>query len=74
MGCNCRKNNMNNNEPEFRKDEIKEQNTLSKKMKTNAITIPMAKLIPIPPLLVIEETATAIMVKIKAEIGKMNFL
>lgn len=32
MGCNCRKNNMNNNEPEFRKDEIKEANTLSKKI------------------------------------------
>ena len=31
MGCNCRKNNMNN-EPEFRKDEIKEQNSLSKKI------------------------------------------
>jgi hypothetical protein len=27
MGCNCRKNNMNNDEPEFRKDEIKETNS-----------------------------------------------
>ena len=49
-------------------------NTLSKKIKVKAITIPIAKLIPIPPLRFIEDTATAIMVKINAEIGKLNFL
>lgn len=36
--------------------------------------IPIAKLIPIPPLLFIEDTATAIIVRINAEIGKLNFL
>lgn len=37
---------------------------LSKNTKIIPIPIPMAKLIPIPPLLFTEETATAIMVKI----------
>jgi hypothetical protein len=48
--------------------------TLSKKIKVNAITIPMAKFIPIPPLRFMEETATAIMVNTNAEMGKLNFL
>jgi hypothetical protein len=49
-------------------------NTLSIKIKTKAMTIPMAKLIPIPPLRFMDETATAIMVNMNAETGKLNFL
>ena len=48
--------------------------TLSKKINANANIIPIAKLVPIPPRLFIEETATAIMVKIKAETGILYFL
>ena len=47
---------------------------LSKKIKVNANPIPMAKFIPIPPLLFIEETATAIIVRIKADTGILYFL
>ena len=39
-----------------------------------AIQIPTAKLTPIPPRLLIEETATAIIVKINTETGKLHFL
>ena len=49
-------------------------NIFSKKINVNATTIPIAKFTPIPPLLFIKETATAIKVKINAEIGKLNFL
>ena len=44
---------------------------LSKKMKINPRRIPKAKLTPIPPLRLKDETATAIMVNTKAEIGKL---
>ena len=47
---------------------------LSKNMKANASRIPMARLIPIPPRRFMEETATAIIVKINAEIGTLYFL
>lgn len=47
---------------------------LSKKTKANAKTIPMARFIPIPPLRFIEETATAIIVKMNAATGILNFL
>ena len=47
---------------------------LSKKTKANAIAIPIAKLIPMPPRRFIEETASAIMVRINAETGKLYFL
>ena len=49
-------------------------NILSKNTNANAIAIPIAKLIPIPPLRFIEETASAIMVNINAETGKLYFL
>ena len=39
-----------------------------------AMTIPKAKLTPIPPLRLIDETATAIMVRINTETGKLHFL
>ena len=48
--------------------------TLSKKTYVNAITMPMAKLTPIPPLLFMADTATAIKVRIKAVTGKLYFL
>ncbi len=44
---------------------------LSKNTKTMAIHIPTAKLTPIPPRRFIEDTATAIMVKINTETGKL---
>ena len=47
---------------------------LSKKTKAKASAIPMARLSPIPPLRFIDETATAIMVSINAEIGMLYFL
>lgn len=47
---------------------------LSKKTKEKATAIPIAKFIPIPPLRFIAETETAIIVKINAEIGMLNFL
>ena len=47
---------------------------LSKKTKANARAIPMARLSPIPPLRFIEDTATAIIVSINAETGKLYFL
>jgi hypothetical protein len=47
---------------------------LSKNTNKKATAIPMAKFIPIPPLRFIAETETAITVKIKAEIGILNFL
>ena len=39
--------------------------TLSKNTKTMAIQMPTARFTPIPPLLFIDETATAIMVNMK---------
>ena len=47
---------------------------LSKKTKTMAIQTPTAKFTPIPPRLFMDETATAIMVKMKTETGKLHFL
>ena len=47
---------------------------LSKKTKAKAIAIPIAKLIPIPPRRFIEDTASAIIVRINAETGKLYFL
>ena len=47
---------------------------LSKKMKRKPKLIPKAKLTPIPPLLLKEETATAIIVSINAEIGILQRL
>ena len=47
---------------------------LSKKIKRNPKLIPKAKLTPIPPLRLKEETATAIIVRIKAEIGILQRL
>ena len=47
---------------------------LSKNTNEKANKIPMAKFIPIPPRRFIEETATAIMVRIKAEMGMLYFL
>ena len=52
----------------------KTPNILSKKIKVKARQIPMARFIPIPPRRFIEETATAIMVKINAETGILYFL
>ena len=49
-------------------------NILSKKTKANAMAIPMARLVPIPPLRFIAETETAIIVRIKAETGTLYFL
>jgi hypothetical protein len=47
---------------------------LSKNTKAKASKIPRAKFIPIPPRRFIEETATAIMVRINAETGMLYFL
>ena len=47
---------------------------LSKKIKVKASPIPIARFIPIPPRRFIEETATAIIVRIKAETGILYFL
>ena len=47
---------------------------LSKNTKTMAIQIPKARFTPIPPRRFIDETATAIMVNIKTETGKLHFL
>lgn len=52
----------------------KAPNILSKNTKANAIAIPIAKLIPIPPLRFIEDTESAIMVSINAETGRLYFL
>ena len=49
-------------------------NILSKKMKINPSAIPNAKLIPIPPLLLNEETETAIKVKTNEERGILHLL
>jgi hypothetical protein len=46
----------------------------SKKTNEKATAIPMARFIPIPPLRFIAETETAIIVRINAEIGILNFL
>jgi hypothetical protein len=48
--------------------------TLSRKTKAKAKIIPIAKLVPIPPRRFIDETATAIIVRIKAETGILYFL
>jgi len=47
---------------------------LSKKIKINPSKIPKARLTPIPPLRLKEETATAIMVNTKAETGRLYLL
>ena len=47
---------------------------LSKKTYIIAIVIPNAKLIPIPPLRLTDDTETAINVKMKTATGKLNFL
>lgn len=47
---------------------------LSKNIKRNPNAIPKAKLTPIPPLLLKEDTETPIMVKTKAENGKLQRL
>ena len=47
---------------------------LSKKIKRKPKLIPNAKLTPIPPLRLKEETATAIKVKINDEIGILHLL
>ena len=39
-----------------------------------AIQIPNARLIPMPPRRLIDETATAIIVRINTETGKLHFL
>ena len=52
----------------------KAPNILSKNTNANAIPIPIAKLIPIPPLRLIEEKANAIMVRINADTGRLYFL
>ena len=49
-------------------------NILSIKTNENATAIPIAKLAPIPPLLFMAETETAIIVSINAEIGTLYFL
>src|SRR5690606_21223263 len=54
--------------------EARTPNILSKNTKTMAIQIPKAKFTPIPPRRFMEETATAIMVKINTETGKLHFL
>ena len=48
--------------------------TLSKNIKRKPKEIPKAKLTPIPPLLLKEATATAIMVSANAEIGRLQRL
>ena len=47
---------------------------LSIKIYPKANKIPIARLIPIPPRRFIDETATAIIVKMNAETGTLNFL
>jgi len=49
-------------------------NTLSKKMKIKATPIPKARLIPMPPRRFAEDTATPMMVRIKAVTGKAQRL
>ena len=49
-------------------------NIFSKKIKINPSAIPKAKLIPIPPLLLNEETETAIRVKTNEESGILHLL
>jgi len=48
--------------------------TLSKKINKNPKVIPIAKLTPIPPLLLKEDMETAIIVKIKEARGKVYLL
>lgn len=48
--------------------------TLSKNTNIIAIVMPKARFTPIPPLLLIEDTATAIIVKMNTETGKLHFL
>ena len=48
--------------------------TLSIKTKAKASKIPMVKFIPIPPRRFMEDTATAIIVKINADTGILYFL
>ena len=48
--------------------------TLSKNTKPKARIIPIARFIPIPPRRFMEETETAIIVKINAETGILYFL
>lgn len=52
----------------------KTEKILSKKIKRNPKAMPKAKLTPIPPLLLEEDTETPIKVKIKAEKGKLHLL
>ena len=47
-------------------------NILSKKINIIPIAIPRAKFTPMPPLRFIDDTATAIMVRIKTDIGKLH--
>ena len=47
---------------------------LSKKIKRNPKAMPKAKLTPMPPLLLKEDTETPIRVKTKAEKGKLHLL
>ena len=49
-------------------------NTLSKNTKIIAIKIPKARFTPMPPRRFIDETATAIIVKINIDTGKLHFL
>ena len=51
--------------------ETKTENSLSKKIKIKARIIPTAKFKPIPPLFLVEATATARIVNIKTVIGKV---
>ena len=46
---------------------------LSKKTNTIAILIPIARFTPIPPRRFLEDTATAIIVKMKTDTGKLHF-
>ena len=48
--------------------------TLSKKIKIKARVIPTARFTPIPPRRFLEETATAIIVRIKADTGVLHLL
>ena len=47
---------------------------LSKNTNIMAIQIPKARFTPIPPLRFLEDTATAIIVKINTDTGKLHFL
>ncbi len=49
-------------------------NILSKKINTIPMAIPMARLTPIPPRRFTEETATAMIVNMYAETGKLHLL